>query len=113
MTSQVQAQAPIENTTEKMKFSIKDFFSKCDQIRRKLKKSLMKNLLKKPLMKNLVFCAVKQSHNEALPDNKKKRNLSSINSYWKVSVEMGSTMFLCFFTVRCICINELVLKWRI
>ena len=24
------------NTTQKMKFSIKDFFNKCDQIRRKL-----------------------------------------------------------------------------
>ena len=32
-----------------MKFSIKDFFNKCDQIRRKLKKSLMENF---------VFCAV-------------------------------------------------------
>ena len=32
-----------------MKFSIKYFFSKCDQIRRKLKKSLMENL---------IFCAV-------------------------------------------------------
>ena len=28
-----------------MKFSIKDFFNKCDQIRRKLKKSLMENYL--------------------------------------------------------------------
>ena len=43
-------------------FSIKDFFSKCDQIRRKLriwsqllKKSLMK---KKSLMENSIFCAV-------------------------------------------------------
>ena len=25
-----------KHTTQKMKFSIKDFFSKCDQIRRKL-----------------------------------------------------------------------------
>ena len=32
-----------------MKFSIKNFFSKCDQIRRKLKESLMKNF---------IFCAV-------------------------------------------------------
>ena len=32
-----------------MKFSIKDFFSKCDQIRRKMKK---------PLMENFIFCAV-------------------------------------------------------
>ena len=32
-------------TAQKMKFSIKDFFSKCDQIRRKLKKSLMENFI--------------------------------------------------------------------
>ena len=32
-----------------MKFSIKDFFSKCGQIRRKLKKSLLENF---------IFCAV-------------------------------------------------------
>ena len=39
-----------------MKFSIKDFFSKCDQIRRKLRNWL--HLLKKYLMKNFIFCAV-------------------------------------------------------
>ena len=33
---------------KKTKFSIKDFFSKCDQIRR----------LKKSLMENFIFCAV-------------------------------------------------------
>ena len=33
------------HNAQKMKFSIKDFFSKCDQIRRKLKKSLMKNFI--------------------------------------------------------------------
>ena len=33
-----------------MKFSIKDFLSKCDQIR---------SLLKKPLKENFIFCAVK------------------------------------------------------
>ena len=37
-------------TAQKMKFSIKDFFSKCDQICRKL--------LKKPLMENFIFCAM-------------------------------------------------------
>ena len=39
-----------------MKFSIKDFFSKCDQIRRGLR--IWSHLLKKSLMKNLIFCAV-------------------------------------------------------
>ena len=32
-------------TAQKIIFSIKDFFSKCDQIRRKLKKVLMENLI--------------------------------------------------------------------
>ena len=43
-------------TAKKMKFSIKDFFSKCDQNRRKLR--IWLHLLKKSLMKNLIFCAV-------------------------------------------------------
>ena len=37
----------LQSTTQKMKFSIKDFSSKCD------------HLLKKSLMENLIFCAVK------------------------------------------------------
>ena len=43
-------------TAQKMKFSIKDFFSKCDEIRRKL--WTWSHLLKKFLMKNLIFCAM-------------------------------------------------------
>ena len=43
----------------KMMFSIKDFFSKCDQIRRFLGTS--SHLLKKFLMKNFFFCAVIKS----------------------------------------------------
>ena len=43
-------------TTQKMKFSIKDFFSKCDQIRRKLR--IWSSLLKKSLMESVIFCAV-------------------------------------------------------
>ena len=44
------------NTTQKIKFSIEDFFSKCDQIRRKLR--IWSHLLKKPLMENFPFCTV-------------------------------------------------------
>ena len=44
------------HTTQKMKFSIKDFFSKCDQIRRKLR--IWSHLLKRFLIENLIFCAV-------------------------------------------------------
>ena len=43
-------------TAQKMKFFIKDFFSKCDQIRRKLK--ISEHLLKKSLMENFIFCAM-------------------------------------------------------
>ena len=39
-----------------MKFSIKDSFSKCDQIRRKLR--IWSHLLKKSLMENFIFCAL-------------------------------------------------------
>ena len=43
-------------TAQKMKFSIKDFFSKCDQIRRL--RRIWSHLLKKSLMENFIFCAV-------------------------------------------------------
>ena len=43
-------------TTHKMKFSLKDFFSKCDQVRSFLR--IWSHLLKKFLMENLIFCAV-------------------------------------------------------
>ena len=39
-----------------MKFSIKNFFSKWDQIWRKLR--ILPHLLKKLLMENFIFCAV-------------------------------------------------------
>ena len=39
-----------------MKFSIKDFFRKCDQIRMKL--WIWSHLLNKSFMENFIFCAV-------------------------------------------------------
>ena len=42
---------PVVRTAHKMRFSIKDFFSKCDQIR-------SSHLLKKSSMENFIFCAV-------------------------------------------------------
>ena len=44
------------NIAQKMKFSIKHFFSKCDQIHRKLR--IWSHLLKNSLMENFIFCAV-------------------------------------------------------
>ena len=45
------------NTAQKMKFFIKDLFSKCDQILRKIR--IRSHLMKKSLIENFIFCAVK------------------------------------------------------
>ena len=42
-----------------MKLSMKEFFSKCDQIRRKQR--IWSHLLKKFLMENFIFCAVTEN----------------------------------------------------
>ena len=49
---------------KKMKFSIKDFFSKCDQIHSFLR--IWSHLLKKSLMENFIFRAVCMSLNPAI-----------------------------------------------
>ena len=43
----------VPNTSQKMKFSIRDFFSKCDQIRSFLR--IWSLILKKYLMENFIF----------------------------------------------------------
>ena len=53
-----------------MKFCIKDFFSKCDQICSLLR--IWSHLLKKSLMENFIFCAVNVNINE--DKNKDKGN---------------------------------------
>ena len=49
-----------DNTVQKMKFSIKNFFSRCDQNRSFLR--MWSHLLNKSLMENFVFCAVQCDH---------------------------------------------------
>ena len=46
--------SPFGFTAPKMKFSIKGFFSKCDQIHRKI--WIWSHLLKKSLIENFIFC---------------------------------------------------------
>ena len=43
-------------TAQEMKFPFQNFFSKCDQIRKKLQ--IWSNFLKKSSMENFIFCAV-------------------------------------------------------
>ena len=54
----IEAKISFCHCKKKMKFSIKDFFSKYDQIRR--------HLLKKPLIENFIFCAVRDEGVAAL-----------------------------------------------
>ena len=44
------------HTAQNLKFSIRDFFSKCDQIRSLLR--ISSHLLKKSLMESFIFCTV-------------------------------------------------------
>ena len=48
------------HAAQKMKFSIPDFFSKCDKIRRKLQ--IWSHLLKKTVMEKFIFCTVSWEH---------------------------------------------------
>ena len=59
----------IVNTTQKMKFSIKYFFSKCDKIRSFLQ--IWSQVLNKSLTENFIFYAVQQ----ILPGNYFSKNL--------------------------------------
>ena len=88
-------------TAQQMKFSIKDFFSKCDQIRNFLR--IWSNLLKKSLMKNFIFlCSFLRLH-----DRKKVSTQSTLNgepggnlmhfSTQKVGTILSSSLFLAMF----------------
>ena len=65
-----------------MKFSIKDFFSKHDQIRRK--PWIWSDLLKKSLMENFIFCAL-----QCNTDKEKKNRLKTENI---INKELNTTI---------------------
>ena len=56
-SKQIKRQSDVKTLHKNIKFSIKNFFSICDQIRSLLR--IWSHLLKKSLMKNFIFCAVK------------------------------------------------------
>ena len=70
-----------------MKFSIKDFFSKCDQIRSFLR--ILSHILKKSLMEN--FCAVRTtdgndtSSNYGVTNDNDNSNGNLRNDLWNLS----------------------------
>ena len=78
-----------------MKFSIKDFFSKCDQIRKKLR--IWSHLLKKSLMENFIFfCAVK---------------LSNLCTYFKLYIYQDNGKLLTNFLRSSLLMKNVITKW--
>ena len=63
-------------TAQTMNLSIKDFFSKCDQIRMKLQ--IWSHLLKKSLMENFIFCAMLRKEEENLKMRKTQTTIINI-----------------------------------
>ena len=62
------------NSEKKMKFFIKDFFSKCEDICRKLR--ICSHLQKESLMEHFIFCAALNSFCREAPfknNNKKQK----------------------------------------
>ena len=87
-----------------MKFSIKDFFSKCDQIRA----DLVTFLQKKYLMENFIFCAVWGTKDPSLffssTAQKKKYSIKDLFSQceqirrFTAEIRNGKLQYLCGVT---------------
>ena len=78
-------------TAQKMKFSIKDFFSKCDQIRSFLR--IWSHSLKKSLMGNFIFCAVSWGNTSFHFDN----HLAPFHLWYREIVPKYEKYCKCFF----------------
>ena len=86
-----------ENVTKsaKMNFSIKDFFSKWDQIRRKLR--IWSHLLQKSIMENFIFCVVlrlKFSHLNEHKYHHKSNDCVSPMCKFGAEIETAKHLFL-------------------
>ena len=65
-----------------MKFSIKDFFSKYDQIRNFLR--IWSHLLKKSIISNFIFCAVDTTMSKLLECRVDSSTLLILRTHWRV-----------------------------
>ena len=72
-----------------MKLSINDFFSKCDQIRRKLR--IWSHLLKNSLMENFIVCTVSVTFETGLSDHDKL-----ITTILRKTISKGSSKKMCY-----------------
>ena len=82
------------HSTKKKRFSIKDFFSKYDQIRRKLR--IWSHLLKKSLMKNFIFLCgdnVSQHLNISIEIIKQKFDIFTYLICTNINSSLKSSLF--------------------
>ena len=77
------------HTAQKMKFFIKDFFTKCDQVLGKLR--VWSHLLIESLMENFIFGVVAKANNKCMKGYGKNKE-SSYLQYWDVNNLFGWTM---------------------
>ena len=63
----------------KIKFSMKDFFNKCDQIRRKLR--ICSHLKKKYSMENFIFCAVQNAYMRRLNGYLPRHHFNALSTF--------------------------------
>ena len=92
-------------TAQKMKFSVEDFFSKCGQIRRKLR--IWSHLLKKSFMENFILCAVHRlwlSSTLLLITHDSHSRLPWVN----VSITVSVGINLCLLLYSVVFINEII-----
>ena len=87
-------------TAQKKKFSIKKFFCKCDQVRRKLR--IWSHLLKKSLMENFIFCAVYLHSNNNLKTIQQQQFHFRIYCFYYYYQNITSILYI-FFLLRLPC----------
>ena len=87
-----------------MKFSIKDFFNKCDQIRSFLR--IWSHLMKKSLMENFIFCAVNIAEHFLL---KTEQNLTS---FWEIFFCYVIFLFTAYFVFSIPSLLSPILKYK-
>ena len=92
-------------TAQKLKFSIMNFFSKCDQIHRILWVWLY--LLKKSSMENFIFCAVIQRSTENLFTHLGWTVFARIDNGWVL--KLHNTCLTCFWIGICFFIVTIVI----
>ena len=85
----------ISNTAQNRKFSTRDFFSKCDQIRSFLR--IWSHLLKKSLMEDFNFCAVWEINEVTSKCQTDVLNKTSKKS--SKTVKANITVELCIFKI--------------